>query len=119
MIDLNAVDRDMVRNCYTPRQVFVKAEAIARTRTARDVIAYLVQTAVNLSAMACKLSEVYTEDIFQPAATDEAGLFPYRHQVLAAASTCAHNAALFMQEAQRRPVRRADGYDPLIVSQPA
>ncbi|GIF04689.1 hypothetical protein [Actinoplanes siamensis] len=119
MIDLNAVDRDMVMNCYTPRQVFAKAEAVARTGTSRDVVAYLVQTAVNLSAMACKLSEAYTEDLLQPATTRQAGLPPYRHQVLAAASTCAHNAALFMQEAQRRPADRADGYDPLIVSQPA
>ena len=119
MIDLDDVDREAVMHCFTPRQVYAKAEAIARTGTPRDVIAYLMRTAVNLNAMACKLGQAYAEDSYDPAAPDQAGLDPYRHSVLAAASTCAHNAALFLQEAQRRPALRASGYDPLIMPQPA
>ena len=120
VIDLEAVDRDAVFNCFTPRQVHAKAEAIAKTGIDRDVLAYLVHTAVNLSAMACTLSQAYGEDTYRPltTATGQPGLGPHRHSVLAAATTCAHNAALFLQEAQRRHARRAPGYDPLIVAQP-
>ncbi|MEV4283263.1 hypothetical protein [Actinoplanes xinjiangensis] len=119
MIDLKAVDRDAVIHCYTPRQVFAKAEAVARTGTDRDVLTYLVQTGVNLSAMACKLSEAYTEDSLATTTAVQAGLYPHRNKVLASASTCAFNAALFLQEAQRRRARRSSGYDPLIAHQPA
>ncbi|MFC7532317.1 hypothetical protein [Actinoplanes sp. GCM10030250] len=119
MIDLDSVDRDAVMNCYTPRQVYAMAQAVAAEGTGRDVVAHLVQTAMNLSAMAAQISQAYLQDSYDPALTDQAGLHPYRHQVLAAAATCAHNAALFLQEAQRRPALRASGYDPLIMPQPA
>ncbi|MEU8656933.1 hypothetical protein [Actinoplanes philippinensis] len=119
MIDLQSVDRDAVIYCYTAREVFAKAEAVARTGTDRDVLTYLVQTGVNLSAMACRLSEAYTEDSHDLTTAVQAGLYPHRNKVLASAATCAFNAALFLQEAQRRRARRSSGYDPLIAPQHA
>ncbi|MEU4694329.1 hypothetical protein [Actinoplanes sp. NPDC023714] len=117
MIDLDAIDRDMVMHCLTPRQVHLRAQQAAEHGDDRDALAYLVDTACNLAAMACKIAQAYAEDSFNTAAATQAGLAPYRHEVLAAAGTCAHNAALFIQEAQRRHARRASGYDPLIVPQ--
>ena len=120
MIDLIAVDRDGVLNCLTPRLVFAMAEAAATNGTGRDVLVYLMQTAVNLTALGCTLSQAYTEDtfeVFKPAVTQR-GLGPDRQPVLAAAATCAHNAALFLQEAQRRSAHRRPTYDPLTVAQP-
>lgn len=119
MIDLTSFDRHLVEHCYTPRQVFGVAESVAGVGTGRDVVAYLVQTAANLAAMASLLSEAYLNDSYDPETADQTGLDPYRPMVLAAAATCAHNAALFLQEAQRRPALRTRGYDPLIERQPA
>jgi hypothetical protein len=118
MINLSAVDKDMIRHCLTPRQVYSIAETAAQRGTGRDVVASLVQAATDLAAMAAKLSEAYLDDSYDPDAARQHGLSPYRPSVLAAAATCAHNAALFLQEAQRRPAQRADGYDPLTARQP-
>jgi hypothetical protein len=118
MIDLDSLDRHLVINYLTPRQVMAEANAVSQHHGGRDVLKFLMQTAINLTAMGCKLSEAYTEDRFTAGnpITTQPGLGPNRHAVLAAAATCAHNAALFLQEAQRWPAHRAPGYDPLIVA---
>ncbi|MFF5082498.1 hypothetical protein ACFY36_36095 [Actinoplanes sp. NPDC000266] len=114
LIDLNALDREAVVRCFTPRQVYAKAQTVAKTDTERAVLAYLLEAAVNLTAMSCKLAQAYAEDSYDSTTAHQAGLGPDRASVLAAASTCAHNAGLFLQEAQRRSALRSSGYDPLI-----
>jgi len=61
------------------------------------------------------LMRLFLEDGQTPSRDTQDGLTQaQRHQVLTLASTCAYNANLFLQEAQRRRFTRAnDGWDPI------
>jgi hypothetical protein len=112
------------KNCLTPRQVTRHADLCMLTYLCTDnraVVAHLLQEASDLMAASAALSELFLEDGWD--STSPAGSHtPWptgltetqRLGVLTLASTCAYNAALFVQEAQRRRVHRtAEGWDPI------
>ena len=123
-LDLSAYDLTECRNCLTARDVARHADLYIITYLCddnRDLVAHLLTNAADLMAASQTLMRLFLDDgcdSSSPNATDRAyptGLTQaQRHQVLTLASTCAYNATLFVQEAQRRRIRRAaQGWDPI------
>ncbi len=117
-IDLSTVTPVTYTECFDPHGVRRHADLWAAdnnvSSTSREVLGYLLQTAGHLSALSYRLTLAYAEDSYDITTTPFTALsFGERPHVLAMASTCAHNAALFLAEARRRPVRRRLGWDPI------
>ena len=121
-VDLSGYDRPEHRGCLTARQVARHALAYLCTDN-RALVAHLLQQASDLMAAAHVLAQLFLHDGWDttsaPTAdtgsSGPAGLTEVqRLGLLTLASTCAHNAALFLQEAQHRRVHRAgSGWDPI------
>jgi hypothetical protein len=122
-LDLSTFDRSEYRGCLTVRDITRHADLYALAYLCTDnraLVAHLLSEASDLMAASRTLSRYFLEDGWDHTSADctdrptPTGLTEaQRHAVLTLASTCAHNAALFIQEAQRRRVRRAvSGWDP-------
>jgi hypothetical protein len=90
-------------NCLSARDVTRLADryAIKYCARNREIVGYLLTTANELMQTALTLDDLFV------AATKQAHAelsIPHRIQILRLSSTCAHNAALFLQEVQRRPI---------------
>jgi hypothetical protein len=123
-LDLSNYDRREHRGCLTAREVARHADLYTLTYLYTDnraLVAHLLDEASALMTASQTLSKLFLEDGWDstsPANTDTpwpSGLTEaQRHGVLTLASTCAYNATLFVQEAQRRRIRRAvEGWDPI------
>jgi hypothetical protein len=116
-VDLSSYDRPEHRNCLTARDITRHADlyVLAYLCGNRDLVAHLLQTAADLMTTAQTLMRLYLEDGFDPTRDPQEGLTEaQRLQVLTLASTCVYNATQFVQEAQRRRVKRAHaGWDPI------
>jgi hypothetical protein len=123
-LNLSGYDRPEHRGCLTARDITRHADLYALAYLCSDnraLVAHLLHEASDLMAASQILSKLFLEDGWDstsPASSDTpwpTGLTEtQRLGVLTQASTCAHNAALFVQEAQRRRVHRAgSGWDPI------
>jgi hypothetical protein len=123
-LNLSGYDRPEHRGCLTARDITRHADLYALAYLCSDnraLVAHLLHEASDLMAASQILSKLFLEDGWDstsPASSDTpwpTGLTEtQRLGVLTQASTCAHNAALFVQEAQRRRVLRASsGWDPI------
>jgi hypothetical protein len=123
-LDLSTFDRPEHRGCLTARDVGRHADLYALAYLCTDnraLVAHLLQQASDLMAASATLSKLFLEDgrdSTSPASSDipwPTGLTEaQRLGVLTLASTCAFNAALFVQEAQHRRIQRASsGWDPI------
>ena len=116
-VDLAGYDRPEHRNCLTARDLTMHADlyALAYLCDNRQLVAHLLHTAADLMTTAQTLTRLFLEDGFDPTRDPQQGLTEaQRLQVLTLASTCAYNATQFVQEAQRRRVKRAHaGWDPI------
>jgi hypothetical protein len=115
-LDLSGYDAHEYKNCLTARDLTRHADLYALTYLDTDnraLVAHLLQEASQLMTAAQMLSRIFLHDGHD--ATCPTGLTEaQRLQVLTLASTCAYNATLFVQEAQRRRIRRAaTGWDPI------
>ncbi|MDI6098188.1 hypothetical protein QLQ12_06170 [Actinoplanes sp. NEAU-A12] len=123
-LDLFNSDRPVHTGCLTSRDVARHADLYALTYQFTDnraLVAHLLHEASDLMDAARTLSKVFLEDGWDstsPASSETpwpTGLTEaQRHGVITLASTCAFNATLFVQEAQRRRIKRAvEGWDPI------
>jgi hypothetical protein len=116
-LNLAGYDRPEHTGCLTARDLTLHADLYALTYLCdnRQLVAHLLHTAADLMTTAHTLTRLYLEDGFDPTRDAQQGLTEaQRLQVLTLASTCAYNATLFVQEAQRRRVKRANpGWDPI------
>jgi hypothetical protein len=126
-LDLSDYDTHECRNCLTARDVTRHADLFIVTYLCDDnraLVAHLLGVAADLMTAAQNLSLIFlhdghhTHDGHNSHDGDTAcvtGLTEVqRLQVLTLASTCAYNATLFVQEAQRRRIRRpVMGWDPI------
>jgi hypothetical protein len=123
-LDLSVYDRPEHCGCLTARDISRHADLYALAYLCTDnraLVAHLLHEAADLMTAAQTLSRFFLEDGWDgtaPTSTDTpwpTGLTEaQRLGVLTLASTCAYNAALFVQEAQRRRVKRAvSGSDPI------
>ena len=122
-IDLTGYDRPEHTGCLTARDVTEHGDLWVLTHLAnnRRLVAHLLQTATDLMTTAQTLTRIFLHDrsLGHETHTCDSDCFTglteaQRLQVLTLASTCAHNANLFVQEAQRRRFRRAiTGWDPI------
>jgi hypothetical protein len=116
-VDLAGYDRPEHRGCLTARDVTMHADlyTLAYLCDYRQLVAHLLHTAADLMTTAQTLMRLFLEDGFDPSRDPQQGLTEaQRLQVLTLASTCAYNATQFVQEAQRRRVKRAHaGWDPI------
>lgn len=117
-LDLSEYDKNESRNCLSARDITRLADLYVITYLCDDnraVIAFLMQNADDLMTAAQELMRIFLTDGYDPSRDTQDGLTDaQRHQVLTVASTCAYNATLFVQEAQRRRIQRpADGWDPI------
>jgi hypothetical protein len=123
-LDLSTFDRPEHRGCLTARDITRHADVYALAYLCTDnraLVAHLLQEASDLMAASATLSQLFLNDGWDSTSADSTdrpsptGLTEaQRLGVLTLASTCAHNAALFVQEAQRRRVKRtAEGWDPI------
>jgi hypothetical protein len=116
-LNLTGYDRPEHSGCLTARDVTGHADlyALAYLCDNRQLVAHLLHTAVDLMTTAQTLTCLFLEDGFDPSRDRQEGLTEaQRLQVLTLASTCAYNATQFVQEAQRRRVKRANaGWDPI------
>jgi hypothetical protein len=117
-LDLTGYDRPEHLSCLTARDVTLHADLWATTYLCSDnraLVAYLLQTADDLLTSATLLSRQFLNDGWDSTRDTQEGLTEVQRLiVLALASTCAYNATLFVQEAQRRRIRRpATGWDPI------
>jgi hypothetical protein len=123
-VDLAGFDRPEHRGCLTGRDVARHADLFVLAYLCTDnraLVAHLLQQAADLMTASSTLSKLFLEDGWDsttPARSDTAwptGLTEaQRLGVLTLASTCAHNAALFVQEAQHRRLKRTgQGWDPI------
>jgi hypothetical protein len=117
-LDLSEYELIECRNCLTVRDVTRLADLYVTTYLCDDnrgVVAFLLQNADDLTTACQELMHLFLTDGYDPTRETQEGLTEaQRHQVLVVASTCAYNATLFVQEAQRRRVKRASaGWDPL------
>ena len=115
--DLAGYDRPEHRGCLTARDLTMHADLYTLTYLCdhRELVAHLLHTAADLMTTAQTLTRLFLEDGFDPTRDPQEGLTEaQRLQVLTLASTCAYNATQFVQEAQRRRVKRAHaGWDPI------
>ena len=123
-LDLTGYDRPEHHGCLTARDVTRHADLYALAYLCTDnraLVAHLLHEASDLMAASATLSQLFLHDGWDatsPARSDTpwpTGLTETeRLGVLTLASTCAYNAALFVQEAQHRRVKRASsGWDPI------
>jgi hypothetical protein len=116
-LDLSGYERPEHRGCLTVRDITMHADLYVLTYLCgnRELVAHLLQTADDLMTSAQLMSRRFLEDGHDPSRDTQEGLTEaQRLQVLTLASTCAYNATLFVQEAQRRRVKRANaGWDPI------
>ena len=123
-VTLSGYDRPEHRGCLTARDITRHADLYALAYLCTDnraLVAHLLHEAADLMAAAATLATLFLHDGWDntsPASSDTpwpTGLTETeRLGVLTLASTCAHNAALFLQEAQHRRVHRAgSGWDPI------
>ncbi|MEU7909440.1 hypothetical protein [Actinoplanes sp. NPDC049118] len=122
-IDLSAFDLIEHRNCLTARDVTLHSDLYVLTYLCghRELIAHLLDVAADLMITSQALILLYLTDGYDPDHSTQPGLTEAeRHQVMTLASTCVYNAALYVQEAQRRKVPRANaGWDPITAPQTA
>jgi hypothetical protein len=117
-LNLSVFDRPEHRGCLTARDVTRNADLYQVTYLSTDnraLVAYLLHIAADLMQASQQLTRLFLYDGYDPTLDTQSGLTEtQRLGVLTLASTCAHNAALFVQEAQRRRVHRtAEGWDPI------
>ena len=123
-LDLSTFDRPEHRGCLTARDLTRHADLYQLAYLCTDnraLVAHLLGEACDLMTAAQTLSRFFLHDGWDsttPTRTDmpwPTGLTEtQRHAVLTLASTCAHNAALYLQEAHHRRIRRtAEGWDPI------
>jgi hypothetical protein len=116
-LNLTGYDRPEHTGCLTARDLTLHADlyVLAYLCGNRELVAHLLQTAADLMTTAQTLTRLYLEDGHDPSRDTQEGLTEaQRLQVLTLASTCAYNATQFVQEAQRRRVKRANaGWDPI------
>jgi hypothetical protein len=117
-LGLTGYDRPEHTGCLTARDVTRHADLYQVTYLSADnraLVAHLLQTADELMTSAQTMTRLFLEDGHDPSCTSQTGLTEaQRLGVLTLASTCVHNAALFVQEAQHRRVNRAvEGWDPI------
>jgi hypothetical protein len=114
-LNLSGYDRPEHTGCLTARDVTEHGDlwVLVHLANNRKLVAHLLETAADLMTAAQLLSRIFLHDgdtADSPTGLTEA----QRLQVLTLASTCAYNATLFVQEAQRRRIRRAtEGWDPI------
>jgi hypothetical protein len=125
--DLSGYDRPEHTCCLTARNVSRHADLYALTYLCTDnraLVAHLLQETSDLMAASQTLSRIFLHDGYHAHKGQNShdgdtacltGLTEaQRLQVLTLASTCAYNATLFVQEAQRRRIRRVStGWDPI------
>jgi hypothetical protein len=117
-VDLSGYDRPEHGNCLTARDITRHADLYVLAYLCTDnrqLVVHLLQTAADLMTTAQTLTRLFLEDGFDPSRDPQQGLTEaQRLQVLTLASTCAYNATQFVQEAQRRRVKRVHaGWDPI------
>ena len=123
-LDLSTFDRPEHRGCLTARDITRHADLYQLAYLCTDnraLVAHLLHEACDLMAAAQTLSRYFLADGWDSTSAARSdtpwptGLTEtQRLGVLTLASTCAHNAALFVQEAQHRRIRRAgSGWDPI------
>jgi hypothetical protein len=117
-LDLSDYDLHECKHCLTARDVTRHADLYTTAYLSTDnraLVAHLLDFAEGLMAAAQTLTGLFLIDGHDPSRDTQEGLTEaQRLQVLTLASTCAHNATLFLQEAQRRRVTRAvAGWDPI------
>ena len=117
-LDLSGYDSQECKNCLSARDVTRHADLYAAAYLITDnrrLAAHLLQNAADLMVSAQTLMKLFLLDGYDPSRDTNPGLTEVqRLQVLTLASTCAYNATLFVQEAQRRRVRRVfEGWDPI------
>jgi len=122
--DLSAFGTPEHRNCLTARDVARHADLYIYAYFCLDnraLVAHLLQAAADLMTASQTLMRLFLEDGHDPSRSTQDGMTQaQRHQVLTLASTCAYNANLFVQEAQRRRITRpAAGWDPITTPVPA
>ncbi|BCJ55080.1 hypothetical protein Asp14428_65550 [Actinoplanes sp. NBRC 14428] len=117
ILDLSGYNLPEHTGCLTERQVADHAAVwlLANLANNRKLAAHLLQTANDLMVTAQTLMQIFLHDGYDPSCKTNPGLTEaQRLQVLTLASTCAYNATRFIQEAQRRRIRRpATGWDPI------
>jgi hypothetical protein len=116
-VDLSGYDRPEHAGCLTARDVTEHGDlwVLAHLANNRKLAVHLLQTAFDLMVTAQTLMKLFLLDGYDPSSDTNPGLTEeQRLQVLTLASTCAYNATLFVQEAQRRRIRRVTaGWDPI------
>jgi hypothetical protein len=116
-LDLSGYDQPEHRGCMTARDISRHADLYILTYLCsnRRLVAHLLQTADDLMTSAQLMSRRFLHDGYDPSRDTQDGLTEaQRLQVLTLAATCAYNATLYVQEAQRRRVVRVhSGWDPI------
>jgi len=117
-LNLSGYDRPEHTGCLTAHNVARHADLYVLTYLDTDnraLVAHLLQTAADLMLTAQTQMKLFLIDGYDPSCDTKPGLTEaQRLQVLTLASTCAYNATLFVQEAQRRRITRAnEGWDPI------
>ncbi|MFI5491352.1 hypothetical protein [Actinoplanes sp. NPDC051859] len=117
-IDLTGYDLHEHRHCLTARDITRHADLFQITYLSCDnraLVAHLLDFADDLMQASQHLMRLFLFDGYDPIRDTQPGLTETeRLGVLTLASTCVYNAALFLQEAQRRRVRRTGpGWDPI------
>jgi hypothetical protein len=116
-LDLSNYDQLEHMGCLTDRDVSDHAAVwvLANLADNRKLVAHLLQIAADLMVTSQTLMKIFLLDGYDPSSDTNPGLSEVqRLQVLTLASTCAYNATLFVQHAQRRRIRRAArGWDPI------
>jgi hypothetical protein len=104
-------------HCLTARQVTQLGDLYRLTYSCdnRELVAFLLREATDLMTAAQTFNRLFLTDGHDPSRNTQEGLTDaQRVQVLTLASTCAYNATLYLQEAQRRRVPRVrTGWDPI------
>jgi hypothetical protein len=117
-LDLSAFNTHEYKNCLTARDLTRHADLYAAAFMATDnraLVGHLLEFAEDLMTASQTLTDLFLTDGHDPSRDTQEGLTEVqRLQVLTLASTCAYNATLFLQEAQRRRVKRVHaGWDPI------
>ena len=123
-LDPTGYDRPEHHGSLTARDVARHADLYQLAYLCTDnraLVAHLLNEASDLMAASATLSKLFLEDGWDSTSAARSdtpwpiGLTDAeRLGVLTLASTCAHNAALFLHEAQHRRIKRASaGWDPI------
>ena len=117
-LDLSGYDSHEHQHCLTAHDITRHADLFQVTYLHADnraLVAHLLTLAADLMQASQQLMRLFVYDGYDPTCDTQPGLTETeRLGVLTLASTCAYNAALYVQEAQRRRVHRASsGWDPI------